>query len=110
MDPLTAELEQSRTDLLELAARVQRLIGKRSEREELLQRLHRSASMPAPVRRVMPSYRLCSLCATEYADLAIQNVRGATPGTKCDQCGQPAIVWIQLKAGAENHQAAAALP
>jgi hypothetical protein len=102
MDALAAQLAQSRSDLLELAGRVQRLIGKRSEREVLLRRLRRTAGMPAGIKRAaMPSHHLCSLCATEYAEMAIHNVRGASPGAKCDHCGQPAIVWIQLKPQAE---------
>jgi hypothetical protein len=107
-DSLTVELEQSRAELLELAAKVQRLIGKRSEREALLQRLHRSAAMPTGIRPAMPSHHLCSLCATDYASLPIQNVRGVTPGTKCDHCGQPAIVWIQLKREEESEAVPAA--
>jgi hypothetical protein len=108
-DTLTAELEQARSDLLELAARVRRLISKRSEREALLQRLHRCASLPTPAIQPMPARHLCSLCATSYADLAIQNVRGATPGAKCDHCGQSAIVWIQLKSeNSAAHEASAA--
>jgi hypothetical protein len=97
-DSLTNELEQSRAELLQLAARVQRLIGKRGERDALLQRLRRTASMPGSVKISMPAYHLCSLCATSYAELAIHQVRGAAPGTKCDQCGEPALVWVQLKA------------
>jgi hypothetical protein len=99
-DPLADELAQSRQELLELAARVQRLIGKRGEREALLQRLHRAATMPAG-KLSMPCYNVCSLCATGYADLAIYQVRGAAPEAKCDHCGSPAIVWIQLKSQEE---------
>jgi hypothetical protein len=101
-DSLTTELEQSHADLLQLAARVQRLIGKRGEREALLRRLQRTASMPETVKISMPAYHLCSLCATSYAELAIHQVRGAAPGTKCDQCGEPALVWVQLKARDEQ--------
>jgi hypothetical protein len=97
-DALAAELAQSRAELLRLAARVQRLIGKRSEREALLEQLHRSASRPPGLKISMPSFHVCSLCATSYAELAIHQVRGAAPEAKCDHCGQPAIVWIQLKA------------
>jgi hypothetical protein len=96
-DLLAAELERSRADLLDLAARVQRLIGKRGEREALLERLSRTATMPSSAPRSMPTRYLCSLCATGYASLSIQQVRGAAPGAKCDHCGQPAMVWVQLK-------------
>jgi hypothetical protein len=41
------------------------------------------------------------LCATGYAELAIHQVRGAAPEARCDHCGSPAIVWIQLKAQTE---------
>ena len=99
-DPLAAELAQSRADLLELAARVQRLIGKRGEREALLQRLHRTATLPTG-KLSMPCFNVCSLCATGYAELAIHQVRGAAPEAKCDHCGSPAMVWIQLKAQTE---------
>src|SRR4051812_30884037 len=101
-DSLAAELEQSRADLLQLAERVQRLIGKRSEREALLERLQRTASLPTGMKVSMPSYYVCSLCATSYAEIAIHQVRGAAPGAKCDHCGGPAMVWIQLKADGES--------
>jgi hypothetical protein len=96
-DLLGQELETSRAELLELAARVQRLIGKRSERDALLQQIHCGASFPPGVKLSMPAYHLCSLCATGYAELAIEQVRGAAPSAKCDHCGQPALVWVQLK-------------
>jgi hypothetical protein len=104
-DHLAQELEQSRAELLQLAARVQRLIGKRGEREALLQQLHRTATLPPGLKLSMPSYHLCSLCATGYAELAIQQVRGAAPGAKCDHCGQSAIVWVQLKPQTEHVEA-----
>jgi hypothetical protein len=99
-DLLAAELAQSREELLQLAARVQRLIGKRGEREALLQQLHRTATLPAG-KLSMPCYNVCSLCATGYAELAIHQVRGAAPEAKCDHCGSPAIVCIQLKSQTE---------
>jgi hypothetical protein len=100
-DSLAAELAQSREELLELAARVQRLIGRRGEREALIQRLHRTATLPAG-KLSMPCFNVCSLCATGYAELAIHQVRGAAPEAKCDHCGSLAIVWIQLKSQAEG--------
>jgi hypothetical protein len=109
-DPLTAELAQSRSELLKLAERVQRLIGKRSERQALLQQIHRSAGVGAPIARAMPAHYLCSVCATHFANLAIQNVRGATPGTTCDQCGDPALVWVQLKFAPETESAGGMAP
>jgi hypothetical protein len=106
-DSLAEELQQSRADLLQLAARVQKLIGKRGEREALLQRLQRTAALPHGAHVSMPCYHLCSLCATSYAELAIHQVRGAAPESKCDHCGSPALVWVQLKEqpeGAVEHR------
>lgn len=53
--------------------------------------------MPATLQIDFDSHYLCSLCATDYSKRAIQHVRGVSPGVKCDHCGQPAIVWLQLK-------------
>jgi hypothetical protein len=100
LDPLAAELAQSREELLQLAARVHRLIGKRGEREALLRQLRRTATLPAS-NPSMPCYNVCSLCATGYAELAIHQVRGAAPEAKCDHCGSPAMVWIQLRSQTE---------
>lgn len=96
MDSLATELEQSRSELQELSARVQRLIGKRTQRQVMLQQLRRGASIPM-LDIATESHYLCSLCATSFASRAIQNVRDAGPGLKCDCCGQPAIVWLELK-------------
>ena len=101
IDSLAAELDQSREELLQLAARVQKLIGKRSERDALLQQLRRIASMSAGPKISMPAYHLCSLCATGYTELSIHQVRAAAPEARCDHCGGPAMVWVQLKALAE---------
>ena len=94
-DSLAEQLEQSRSELLELTARVHRLIGKRSQRQALLERIHRGASIST--LQLAESHYLCSLCATGYATRAIQNVRSVTPGATCDHCHQPAIVWLELK-------------
>ena len=96
-DTLAAELEQSRSDILQLADRVRMLIVKRGKREALLQRLHRTAASPQALSRAVAPHYLCSLCANDYASLAIEHVRGCPPNLRCDQCGQPAIIWIQLK-------------
>lgn len=97
LDSLTTELEQSRSELLELSARVQRLIGKRTQRQVMLQRLRRGSSISASLQIPTESHYLCSLCATSFASRAIQNVRGVGTDVKCDCCGQPAIVWLELK-------------
>lgn len=97
-DALAVELEKTHDEILRLAERVKRLVVKRSEREVFLQGLHRTTGMPGRLCPAQPSpHYLCSLCATEFAELAIEHVRGCSPGHKCDQCGQPAIIWIQLK-------------
>ena len=102
-DTLAEELAQSRSELLELSERVQRLIGKRTQRHVLLERLHRTATMPTTLQINNDSHYLCSLCANDYAKRAIQHVRAVTPGVKCDHCGQPAIVWLELKTE-EDHE------
>ena len=102
VDSLTEALEQSRSELLELSARVQRLIGKRERRQVLLQRLRRGASIPASLQMATESHYLCSLCATSFASRAIQNVRSPASGQKCDCCGQPAIVWLELKCESDD--------
>jgi hypothetical protein len=97
---LEAELERSREEILKLAERVHRLVAKRNEREMLVQRLRRTAAGQS-FRQQTPTapepLHLCSLCATDHASEAIDHVRGCAPGSKCDQCGQPAVMWIQLK-------------
>jgi hypothetical protein len=107
-DALAEELDKSRDELLQLAERVKRLVVKRSEREVFLQRLHRG-QIPSSVRAVATPHHLCSLCAAEYAAMAIEHVRGCAPGIKCDQCGQPAIIWVQLKSDTDQNTAAASL-
>lgn len=103
VDSLATELEQSRSELQELSARVQRLIGKRTQRQVMLQQLRRGA--PIPMLHIpTESHYLCSLCATSFASRAIQNVRGVGPGMKCDCCGQPAIVWLELKCEEEHDE------
>jgi hypothetical protein len=101
LDSLAEQLEQSRSELLELTARVHRLIGERTQRQALLQRIHRGAPISA-LQLAAESHYLCSLCATGYATRAIQNVRSVTPGATCDHCHQPAIVWLELKPEQEH--------
>ncbi|HUS35560.1 MAG TPA: hypothetical protein VM680_09440 [Verrucomicrobiae bacterium] len=108
VDSLTEALEQSRSELLELSARVQRLIGKRERRQVLLQRLRRGASIPTSLQMPSESHYLCSLCATSFASRAILNVRSPGPGQRCDCCGQPAIVWLELKCETEDEHVAVA--
>lgn len=93
---LESELERSREEILQLAERVKRLVSKRNEREALVQRLRRSGS-PRPVPALREAFHLCSLCATDHASAAIEHVRACAPGSRCDHCGEAAIMWIELK-------------
>jgi hypothetical protein len=95
---LSDELEQSRVELLQLAERVKRLVEKRNERETLVQQFRRATAVPSLVSagRSKRTFDLCSLCATERTTETVEHVRASSAGSKCDHCGQPAIMWIQL--------------
>ena len=93
-----SELERSRAEILQLAERVKKLVSKRNEREALVQRLRQTGSgMARPMPSLHQAYYLCGLCATDHASAAIEHVRASPSGTRCDHCGQPAIMWIELK-------------
>jgi hypothetical protein len=97
---LGAELENSRVEIVKLAERVHRLVAKRNEREALVQRLRRSVQCPGSLAKSSEENRplhLCGLCATDHAAAAIEHVRACAANSKCDHCGQPAVMWIQLK-------------
>jgi len=94
------QIEASRQEIVQLAERVKRLVAKRNERDLLVQRLSQTARRQTPIGVPIPlqSFHLCSLCATDHASAAIEHVRGCAPGSKCEHCGQPAIMWVELKA------------
>jgi hypothetical protein len=94
------ELAASRVEILQLADRVRRLVARQTERQELVQRWRQLAALsplPEPVETPTGRLNLCGLCATERATATIHHVGGCIPGAKCDQCSQPAIMWMEIK-------------
>ena len=99
-DNLETDLAQSRIEILQLADRVRRLVARQNERQLRVQQWRQSVTLPGLVEHRESStlrLNLCGLCATERATSTIEHVGGCSPGSKCDQCGQPAIMWIEVK-------------
>jgi hypothetical protein len=95
---LTRQLEQSRFEILQLAERVKNLIEKRSQRQAMVQQFRRSTETTSlsETRFCRNEFNLCTLCATARASSSIKHVRASAQGVKCDDCGQPADMWIQF--------------
>jgi hypothetical protein len=105
---LGTELEESRQHLLLLADRVKKLVAKRNEREILVQQFRQAAGTPDAFARKNSSgpAHFCSLCASSHASEHVEHVRACAPGTKCDDCGQPAVMSLEIKADIRRREMA----